>query len=94
MINSTNENEKILIDENGEETLFEHVLTFLYEKERYIALSPIIEEDDADEEAEIVLLKIVSENGEDKYVSIDNEVLLNEVFDEFLEIVDELEGEE
>ena len=86
------EPEILLIDENGVETAFEHVLTFLYEKERYIALSPLEEADD--DEAEIVLLRIESDNGEDKYVSIDNEVLLNEVFDEFLELMDEMEDEE
>ena len=86
------ENDIILIDENGVETAFEHVLTFLYEKERYIALCPL-DEADGDEE-EIVLLKIITEIGEDRYVSIDNEVLLNEVFDEFLELMDEMEDEE
>ena len=40
----------------------------------------------------------VSENSNvadnDIYVTVDNEVLLEEVFDEFLSLMDEIEGEE
>ena len=82
-----------LLDEDDKECVFEHIITFLYEGERYVALSPI---DQAEEdEAEVILLKIVQSDGEDTYVTIDNEVLLNEVFGAFLEIMDEQEdGEE
>ena len=88
MEKEVNDND-ILLDEAGEECAFEHILTFLHEGERYVALCPIDEADG--EEAEVVLLKVVPENGEDTYVTIDNEVLLNEVFDAFLEIMDEQE---
>lgn len=83
----------ILLDEDGKEARFEHILTFLYEGSRYVALSPIPDEDSAmdSDEAEVVLLKVESVNGEDTYVSIESEVLLNEVFDEFLEMMDEIE---
>ncbi len=84
--------EVVLLDENGSEERFLHVLTFLYEGERYVALEPADQEDD-DEEAEVVILKVVSKDGEDSYVSIDNEILLDEVFDEFLTLMDEVEGE-
>lgn len=85
-----------LTDENGEETAFEHVLTFLYEGERYVALIPVTEDAsfDEDEEAEVVLLKIEHKDGEDVYTSIDNEVMLNEVFEAFIELMDEIEEEE
>ncbi len=85
-----------LTDENGVETAFEHVLTFLHEGERYVALIPVEEDSsfDEDEEAEIVLLKIEHKNGEDVYTSIDNEVMLNEVFEAFIELMDEIEEEE
>ncbi|HWS29127.1 MAG TPA: DUF1292 domain-containing protein [Clostridia bacterium] len=84
--------EVVLLDENGSEERFLHVLTFLYEGERYVALEPADQEDD-DEEAEVVILKVVNKDGEDSYVSIDNEILLDEVFDEFLTLMDEVEGE-
>ncbi|MEG1547178.1 MAG: DUF1292 domain-containing protein [Clostridia bacterium] len=85
-------NDVILTDEDGQDVTFEHLLTFLYEGERYVALSPIEQADD--DEAEVVLLKIQNDNGADTYVSIDNEVLLNEVFDAFLELMDEYDGDE
>jgi len=84
--------EVVLLDENGSEERFLHVLTFLYEGERYVALEPANQEDDG-EEAEVIILRVVNEDGQDTYVSIDNEILLDEVFDEFLTLMDEVEGE-
>lgn len=85
----------ILLDEDGRENRFEHILTFLYEGSRYVALSPMYDDGTPDEdEAEIVLFHIESENGEDTYKTIESEVLLNEVFDYFLELMDEIEEEE
>ena len=43
--------EVVLLDEAGEPARFSHILTFLYEGERYIALSPL-EEEASEEEAE------------------------------------------
>ncbi|HWQ58732.1 MAG TPA: DUF1292 domain-containing protein [Clostridia bacterium] len=82
----------VLLDEGGEPARFEHVLTFFYEGARYVALVP--EEEAGDEEAEVILLRIEEKDGEDVYVSIENEVLLDEVFGEFLDLMDELEGED
>lgn len=86
----------VLLDEDGKETEFEHILTFVYEGERYVALSPIDEQKtlDSDVEREVIMLKIENKDGEDTYSSIENEVLLNEVFDAFLELMDEMEDEE
>ena len=87
--------EVVLLDEDGKETRFEHILTFLYEGGRYVALCPIQEDSSMEEdEAEVVMLQIVSENGEDTYKSIESEVLLNEVFDAFLELMEEIEEED
>ena len=88
--------EVALLDEDGKETRFEHILTFLYEGGRYVALCPIQDEDSAmeEDEAEVVMLQIISENGEDTYKSIESEVLLNEVFDAFLELMEEIEEQD
>lgn len=84
----------VLLDEAGEPAHFEHILTFLYEKERYIALSPLMEgQEQNEDEAEVILLKVEEHNGEETYVTIESEVLLNEVFDHFLELMDELSEE-
>ncbi len=82
----------VLLDEGGEPARFAHVLTFIYEGARYVALVP--EEEADDDEAEVMLLRIEERDGEDVYVSIENEVLLDEVFNEFLDLMDEIEGEE
>ncbi len=86
--------EDVVLD--GKENTFEHILTFMYEGKKYVALSPIADEESAmdDDEAEVVLFQITSENGEDTYVSIDNEVLLDEVFAEFLDLMDEINEDE
>ena len=87
----------VLLDEAGEPARFEHILTFLYEKERYVALTPLeegAEPDDEAEEAEVVILKVAERDGEDTYVTIESEVLLEEVFGHFLELMDEIAGEE
>ncbi|MDO4565437.1 MAG: DUF1292 domain-containing protein [Clostridia bacterium] len=78
-----------LIDENEAEVTFDLVLTFDYEGKRYAALLPVDEVEGVDED-EVVLLEVVNEDGEESYRSIESEILLNEVFDEFLELFDEL----
>ena len=85
-----------LIGEDGESVPFEYLTTIEYEGKKYIALIPADEAEDDDEEAEVVILEIQEdENGEDVYVSLDDDELLEKVFQEFLRIVDEQEeGEE
>ena len=83
-----------LIDENGREVLFDLVATFDYDGKRYAALFPM---DDvagvADDE--VVLLEIVRENGEETYRTIESEILLEEVFDEFMDIFEQMaDGED
>ena len=89
--------EVVLLDENGEEARFSHILTFLYEGERYVALEPIeegTEQPEEEEEAEIVLMHIVRGEDGDTSQPVENEVLLDEVFGRFLELMDELDEEE
>ena len=71
--------EVVLLDENGEEARFSHILTFLYEGERYVALEPIeegAEQPEEEEEAEIVLMHIVLGEDGDTYQPVENEVLM------------------
>ena len=77
-----------LLDENGKEVQFDLVMTFDYEGKRYAALLPM---DDVDGVAddEVVLLEIVRECGDETYRAIENPVLLDEVFNEFIELFDE-----
>ncbi len=87
-------NEVVLLDENGEEVHFDHLMTFFHEQERYIALMPMDDVEDM-EEGEVVILHIVTKGKEDVYETIENEVLLEEVFETFLELFEEMvEGED
>ena len=84
----------LIDEENGQPVDFDLLLTFSYEGKRYAALQPL---DDVEgvEDDEIVLLEIVKENGEESYRTIDNEILLDEVFAEFQDLFDEEdEGED
>ena len=69
--------EVVLLDENGEAARFSHVLTFLHEGERYVALEPIEEggqTQDDDAEAEVVLMRIERGEEGDTYRPVENEV--------------------
>ncbi len=76
-----------LVDEKGKEVDFDLVMTFDYEGTRYAALLPMEKIENVGDD-EVVLLQIVTEDGEEQYVSIDNPILLDEVFNEFLDLFD------
>ena len=83
----------LIDEENGQPVDFDLLLTFSYEGRRYAALQPLDEVEGIAED-EIVLLEIVKENGEESYRTIDNEILLDEVFAEFQDLFDEEENDE
>ena len=85
--------EVTLLDQNGKEVRFDHLMTFFHEGEKYIALLPIDDVENVDED-EVVLLHVVTKNGEDVYETIENEVLLDEVFDTFMELFEEMVEQE
>jgi len=83
-----------LTDENDETTRFEYVTTLDHEGELYIALLPLEDgQDEADDEdAEVVFLKIEQdENGEDMYVSVDDEDVINALFEKLTKLMEEEE---
>ncbi len=87
------QDEVTLLDENGKEVRFDHLMTFFHEGEKYIALLPLEDVENVDED-EVVLLHVVTKNGEDVYETIENEVLLDEVFDTFMELFEEMVEQE
>ncbi len=74
-----------LLDESGNVVSFDLLMTFDYESKRYVALMPVDPVENVGED-EVILLEVVSEDGKESYVSIDNPVLLDEVFNEFVEL--------
>ena len=83
MLDESFENEIFtLTDEDGNENQFEYMGSIEHEGTRYVALVPLEEND----EGEYVLLKAVTEDGEDMLVTIDDD-------EEFERIVDIFEDE-
>ena len=84
-----------LTDDDGNVTRFEYMTTIDYQGELYVALMLADEEEEnEEEEGNVVILKIEQdENGEDIYVSIEDEALADAVFQKFLDMVDEADLE-
>lgn len=83
-----------LTDENGRDVQFDHLLTYDYEGRRFIALMPMEEVEGIGEDEVLLLVIEKDEKGKDVYVQLDNEVLLDEAFDRFLELMEELDEDE
>ena len=76
----------ILNDEDGNEVQFEFLDLVEYEQEEYVVLLPVTEEGEEDL-GEVVILKIedTESEDEDSYVSVDDDEVLNAVFEIFKE---------
>ena len=74
----------ILNDEEGNEVEFEFLDLIEFEGEEYVVLLPVEETEDA---GEVVILKLEDTESEDEesYVSVDDETILNKVFEIFKE---------
>ena len=75
----------VLNDENGEEVPFEFLDLIELEGEEYVVLLPV--EEDEEEAGEVVILKVEDTDSEEEesYVSVDDEDVLNKVFEMFKE---------
>ena len=78
-----------LVDENGREVEFDLVCTFDYENKRYAAMFPIGEYEDVQPD-EVVLLEVEEDGDQAVFNSIENDILADEVFNEFLEIFEDI----
>jgi len=83
----------VLTDEDGVEQEFEHLDTLEHNGTTYMAFIPADMADD--EEAEVVILKLLNE-GEDEEVlaSIEDEAEMEEIFNLFMERMEEADYEE
>ena len=82
------DNMVILNDEDGNEVKFEFLDLVDLDDEEYVVLLPIAEEGEEDEEGEVVILKVEDtdeESDEESYVSVEDEDVLNRVFEIFKE---------
>lgn len=82
-----------LVDDEGNSVKFTHVATIDYENEWYVFFSPAEEVDGLTSE-EVVIFKLDSdEEGKDVFSPIEDEELLNKVYEEYLNVLEE-DGEE
>lgn len=75
----------VLNDENGEEVPFEFLDLIELDGEEYVVLLPVEEDEEA--EGEVVILKVEDTDSEEEesYVSVEDEEVLQKVFDMFKE---------
>ena len=75
----------VLNDEEGQEVKFEFLDLIEYDGEEYVILLPI--EEDEEESDEVVILKVEDTESEEEesYVSVDDQEILNKVFEIFKE---------
>lgn len=82
------DNVVILNDEDGNEVKFEFLDLIELDDEEYVVLLPMAE-DEEEEEGEVVILKVEDNDDEnsdeESYVSIEDEDVLNKVFEMFKE---------
>jgi uncharacterized protein YrzB (UPF0473 family) len=79
-------------DEDGSEITLEHLDTVEAGGELFMAFLPA-DADEDDEDYGIVILKVVVENNEEVFVTVDDEELLETVYDIFIErLFDDEEG--
>ena len=80
-----------LVDDEGKVHKCYHIGTIEY-KGGWYAFFQTADEEDGDED-EVTILQIVGEEGEEELVPVEDDALLDEVFDEFCRMMDE-EGED
>ncbi len=82
-----------LLDDDGNEVVFEHLATVEYEGEYYLCLGEVSEDEDAEDQA-VVLMRIdEDEDGNEIYSTLEDDELEEAVFQKFLEELEDT-GEE
>ena len=86
-----------LTDEDGVTTQFEYLTTIEHEDKLYVVLMVLegAADEENEDEGEVLILEIAKdENGEDVYVSVEDEAVSQEVFNKFIALMDEEEDAE
>lgn len=82
----------VLTDEEGNEVEFEHIDTVEVDGQVYLAFIPA--ELSVEEEAEVVILKIQEENGEEILASVDDEAEADKIFEIVMQRVEDMYEED
>ena len=81
----------VLTDEEGNEKEFEHIDTVDMDGETYMAFIPA--DLKVDEEAEVVILKVAEENGDEILVSVEDDEEADRVFELVMQRVEDVYDE-
>ena len=88
-----------ITDEDGNEFELEHLDTLEYNGETYMAFFPAVQEsaesaeNTPEEEYGLIILKVISENGEEELSTLDDETELEAVYQQFMELLFEDEAD-
>lgn len=81
-----------LIDEDGNDVKFEFLDLVEYEDEEYVILLPVCEDEDyLEDNSEVVILKLISNDDDEtgEYVTVEDEQILYSVFNMFKAKIEE-----
>lgn len=78
----------VLTDEDGNEKEFEHIDTVEMNGETYMAFIPA--DLKVEEEAEVVILKVVEEDGEEILASVEDDEEADQVFDLVMDRIEDM----
>ena len=87
-MNEEYENIIEMVDENGEKVEFEHLLTFEYGEQFYVALLPVTPMEDF-EDGEVLIMRLEEDGDEDVFTAVESEEELEGAWNAFCEIYDE-----
>ncbi len=82
-----------LRDDEGNVVTFEHLMTVNYRHKDYVILAPAEPMEGVGEDEAVVLETTKDENGDTCYKGLDDELLLEAVFAEYLALTEEAEDE-
>ena len=71
-----------VVDDDGKEHIFEELDRIEYDNgNRYVALIPVLDDDEEilDDDGDVLILKVLEENGENYLVQIEDEDEFNEI---------------
>ena len=74
-----------LTDEDGNEFELEYIEALELDGQTYMAFFPAVEEDAAEEDLGLVILKSIMVDGEEQLSTLDSDEELNRVYDLFME---------
>ena len=74
-----------LTDEDGNEFELEYIDALEQDGQTYMAFFPAVEEDAAEEDLGLVILKSIMVDGEEQLSTLDSDEELNRVYDLFME---------